>query len=235
MTYIRILYALVLISSLTMPLSAQQDSSYIVLARGEKINGKVEQKEPFLGTPYILFNDSTRYEMKDLRAYQNSDGYFAKLKTSWSPTFVKRTIKGKIDFFSRTQWFMFPGNMQTVTTPGGPMTIGAGPTVQTQTEEYFCKNGIDVLEADYGNLKDALADNPQSMAYLNEYHTLQTWQWSLAGGGLALVIAGLATMEKGSKKPPGLIFVGASVSFSAWIPYLLKSDKIQLAIKVYNK
>lgn len=41
-----------------------------------------------------------------------------------------------------------------VSTPG---------SFNTSTVEYFSKNGGDILEADYGNLKVALADNPESM------------------------------------------------------------------------
>ncbi|MFA6540604.1 MAG: hypothetical protein WCT99_03305 [Bacteroidota bacterium] len=78
-------------------LHAQQaDSSFLHLSTGEKKFSKVEFNDPFLSRSYILFNDSTRYELKEVKAYQNSDGYFAKYPGR-SAKMVKRVIAQKKD------------------------------------------------------------------------------------------------------------------------------------------
>ncbi|MFA6540601.1 MAG: hypothetical protein WCT99_03290 [Bacteroidota bacterium] len=209
----------------------QPDSTFLHLNTGEKKFGKVEFKDPFLSRSYILFNDSTRYELKEVKAFQNSDGYFAKLPGR-SARVVKRVIAGKVDFFSETQSYYHVGNSFSYNTPMGTMTSTTPGSFSTTTIEYFCKDGSELQDASYSNLRTALADNTKSMQLLDEYRTMNYFKYGIGTVGLAIIVAGITAKDGPSKNT---VIAGAIVVNLAWIPSLMQGGKIDQAIRVYNQ
>ena len=220
---------------ITLPFTnAQEYKSYIKLRNGQTIFGKVEYKSPFLGTPYILMDDSKEYSFDDILLYQNEEGYFRRVDST-DNYFAERIVEGKIDLYKKTFDFYSPGYVMSTPGPGGMSisTFGGGYSYSIEFD-YFSKNNGDLLEASYGNLLEALADNNESISHLKTYNTLRYVTYGLIGSGVALLIAGLATSTK--EKPNfGLMIVGGVVGLSSWIPHLIGKDEYNQAIEVYNR
>jgi hypothetical protein len=56
--------------------------SRLILNNGRTIWGKAELKDPFLAKDYILFNDSLKYDTKDVLAFENDEDYFARVENT---------------------------------------------------------------------------------------------------------------------------------------------------------
>ncbi|MBI1806243.1 MAG: hypothetical protein HYR76_04225 [Ignavibacteria bacterium] len=212
---------------------AQDTSGVIQLASGQRLTGKVEYKQPFLAKPYVLLNDSIKYKIEEIRAFQCANGYFAKLPKS--SKVVRRTLQGKIDLYQDVQSYFIPGQSYTVNTPGGSFVQSTPASFNTYTLDYFSKNGGDILDASLGNLKTALVDNPESMKYLSEYQTLNLVQWGLVGTGLGMVITSFLTATKEDGPNKGLLIGGGVTAVLGWIPKLMKDGKMEDAVRVYNQ
>ncbi|MBI5216816.1 MAG: hypothetical protein HY960_13775 [Ignavibacteriae bacterium] len=241
-TIITIIIAVLLVSA---SVAAQQSTSFILLENGQTVNGKVELKQPFLATPYLMLNDSIKHPLEEVKVYQNEDGYFAKVRSranffttgvldlSSGEKFVKRTLTGRISLFEEQGSRFIGGHSFTTSTPGGSFTHTTPSSFQTYTLDYFSKDDGDVLEVSISNLKKAMEDNPVSMEYLNEYQTLGYVQYGLAIGGLGMVVAGAATSTK-EEFNTGLVLGGAVVAVLSWIPKLIRDGKMEDAVRVYN-
>ncbi|MBI5474398.1 MAG: helix-turn-helix transcriptional regulator [Ignavibacteriae bacterium] len=190
----KLLTTIILTCIICSTLTAQTDSSYILLSSGGRIAGKVDMHQTFLRTPYLTLNDSIKYTLENVQAFQNSEGYFGKVAGT-KTSMVLRMSQGKLDLYRATQSSWTAGHSYSFSTPGGMQTVSTPGSFNTSTAEYFSKNGGDILDADYGNLKVALADNPASMRHLNTYRTLNYVQWGLAGGGVALIAGGLTLKQ----------------------------------------
>lgn len=213
--------------------AAQTDSSFIVLQSGEVVTGKVEYKSPFLGTPFLLMNDSTGYQLEQVQSYQNEKGYFCRVDKD-KGRFVRRVIRGNIDLYRETATFFFPGSSMSYSTPAGTQYIITPGGHSTTDFDYFSKGDGEILEASYDNLLSALSDKEESVDHLKTYHTLKYVSYGLIGGGLGLLVAGLATSSKDNLNT-GLVVTGVVVAVSSWIPYLIGGSEYEKAISTYNR
>jgi hypothetical protein len=179
-------------------------------------------------------NDLKEYSIDNIMLYQNEDGYFRKIDSTYD-YFVERIIEGKIDLYREALTFYSPGHVMSAPGPGGmQMTTFGGGYSSSIEFDYFSKDDGDILEASYSNLLEALADNNESINHLKTYNTLRYIQWGLIGSGITLLVAGLATSTK--EKPNfGLMAVGGVVGLSSWIPHLIGKDEYNEAIEVYNR
>jgi len=221
-----------IISFLTVCLNGQSEGSHIQLSSGEKISGKVELKHPVFSTTYLMFNDTIKYSLNKIKSFQNGEGYFGRVADS-ETKIVKRTVEGRIDLFEETKSSWSGGNQISYNTPRGTQTFSTPNVFNTYTLSYFSKNGGDILDADYSNLKEALADNAESMRHLSIYQTLNYVQYGLVGSGLAIMIGGVATIKK-ERMNEGIITTGAIVAVLGWIPHLIKGTELQKAVNIYN-
>jgi len=209
----------------------QQDTTnFIQLNAGEKKIGKVELHDPFLSRSYLLLDDTTRIEIKDIFAYQNNDGYFVRVPNS--TMLLKRVKQGKVDLFSKTVSQYQAGTSYSFNTPGGMVTNTTPGYMTTASIEYFSKGDQPVQDVSYSNLRKALADNTESMKRLDEYRTLNYFKYGLGIAGLGIVVAGLAAKDGPSKNT---IITGAVIMNLAWIPSLMQGGKLDTAINAYNK
>ncbi len=168
------------------------DSSFIQLNSDKILNGNVELKSPFLRSRYLLFNESTKYDISAVKAFQNEEGYFVKVKYGFfkQEKLAKRVQRGKIDLYSV---YVHSGSGVPIFTTGH---LSLGVSIPAKVD-YFSKNGQDVQKASYGNLKKALFDNPESMKYLNAHRTLQFVAIGMVVAGLTTIIVSVANVEKG--------------------------------------
>lgn len=77
------------------------------------------------------------------------------------------------------------------------------------------------------------------MKYLNEYKNLSYIQSGLIVTCLGLFIAGVTQIEDDgfgiSSTAKGLIIGASVIGNLTWIPYFIKPEKIEKAIKAYNE
>ncbi len=222
--------------------TSEKDSSevkeYIIQNSEEQIFGKVEYNKANLFSTEMshFLVDSTRYEIKDVKAFQNSESYFAKIYME--DDFVKRESEGKIDLYSTTYNYGggSGGTFNTITTPHGSFTtFSPGFSGGTSTINYFSKDGGKVLNANYDNLREALKDNIESMALLDDYRTLNYVQYGAGIIGIGLIASAFIGVDKDTKPNFGTIALGGIIAnIGIWIPSMVKSNKLQESIKVYN-
>jgi len=223
--------------------TTEKDSSelqeYLLLNNGDMIFGKVEYKLSkklfHKNSGRFIINDSTNYEASKVKAFQNSKGYFAKI--SGEDDFVKREAEGKIDLYSTTyNYGGTGGTFNTINTPHGSFTTFIpGSYGGSQTVNYFSKDGGEVLNADYNNLREALKDNPTSMAFLDEYRTLNYVKYGAGIVGLGLIASSFIGVDKENGPNFGTMAIGGIIAnIGIWIPTFSQDEKLQESIKVYN-
>ena len=212
--------------------------SFIILKSKERIVGKVELKSPFLGSQYLLFEDTAKIALEQIRAFQNEDGYFVAAHGGGMygmPKLFKRTQAGKVNLFTAYQMYSSPGSFNSISTPGGRMTQHTPGITTFARFEYFSKDTSDIMAASRDNLMEALSDNPKSIQLLREHKRLGTAKVLLVLGGLGLIGSAFIGVDKDHPPSVGLLVAGGVVANLSWIPGLMQSDKIEKAIEVYNK
>jgi hypothetical protein len=235
-------FALLFLSTLN--IIAQQDTSTysidrsvsgsrLILNNGKTIWGKAELKDPFSAKDYILFNDSLKFDAKDVLAFENDEGYFARVENT--NDFAKRIEKGKIDLYVEYSYHFAPGISHTYAHPGGSSTMFTPGGFSSTRYEYFSKDGSPVRDASYSNLSEALKDNEESLSYLRSHRTLSYFKWGSVIAGAAIIAVQLAKMDKETPPSFGGIILGAAVINLSWIFHFNQAGKIEKAIEVYNR
>lgn len=208
-----------------------ESTEFVELATGSRLAGRVELHDPAFRGAYLTIDDSARVDLDDVRAYRSGEGYFRRISGNGSK-FARRVRVGRLDLYQRAQFVVSP-MMMMPGAPGAPpmMTGGVGSNA---TFDFFAKGDGDVHPLKYGPLRDAVSDDPQSLRYLNQYRTLGFVQGGLVAAGLGLVAIGLSQLEK-QEPPPPLLFVGAGVASTAWIPHVMRGGKLRDAVDSYNR
>jgi hypothetical protein len=212
--------------------------SFIILKSRETIYGKVELKSPLFGSEYLLFNDTAKYSIQQIRAFQNDQGYFANLYTGgyYSPQkLVKRTQTGKVSLYTTYQMYSTAGSWNSISTPGGRVTHYNPGTTTFARFDYFSKDTSDILPASRDNLLAALSDNPRSIQLLREHKNLGVAKIVLVLGGLGLIGSAFIGVDKDHPPSVELMVAGGIVANLSWIPYFMQTGKIENAIEVYNR
>lgn len=210
---------------------SQDSNTFIILKTGEKLFGKVEYKTPLFATSYIIFDDSTEYQLSKIKSFQDNTGFYSSVPESMK--FVKLIKEGKINLYRETVTFSSPGMFSTMSTPGGTISTFHPGTSSSLDFDYFSKDSNGLMDASYSNLLQALADNNTSVEHLKTYRTLSFVTYGLVGGGIVTMIVGLATSDK-DKANIGMLVAGGVIAVSAWIPYLIAQSEYDEAIMSYN-
>ena len=202
---------------------------HVLMNDGTKKFGKVELHDPSTSTSYLTIDSTLKIDLYDVQAYQTSEGYFRKLFTGElldknDFTFLKRTTIGKVDLYSNVSWST---QFNPVTGKNTVMTMKV-----SSSQDYVTKSGYHLLEIDYGNLRELLADNTKSMQHLEEYETLNYYKYGAAGVGTLFVLSGASKNINTGKY---YFFAGAACFSLAWIPYLLQEAVLRDAVTEYNR
>lgn len=168
-------------------------------------------------------------------AYQNQDGYFARVEAGNSyDDFAKRILDGpRIDRFytSRTTYDYGYGY--------SPYGYGM-PRTSRKRIYFFSKDNGPLYLVNFENLEMALADNAASMEMLSRYRRDKVINTGVSIIGAGLLAAGTLTSINNSQSPNGsiqvspLMYAGVGVLGAQFVINLFQKDKLTQAMEVYN-
>lgn len=214
--------------------SAREGRFFIKQQNGQIIYAnKIQLKSPLFKQNHFLLDDSLKYNPSTVAAFQNEQGYFARVDYGNSyDDFAKRVLDGpRIDKFytSRTVYddqFMYGYN---------PYGYGM-PRTSRRRINFFSKDDGPLYLMDYNNLREALADNAASMQILQQYRRNKVINTgaSIVGVGL-LAIGSLSTIQnQQSSGISPLAYAGAGILGAQFVINLFQKDKLTQAMEVYN-
>lgn len=215
---------------------------FIQLQNGQIVyTDKLQYKSPLFKQSYFLLNDSLKYNPSMVDAFEDEDGYYARVEVgNSSDAFAKRLLDGpRIDKFytSRTSYDYNPYGY-------GYGAYGyGGPNTSRRRIYFFSKDDGPLYLFDYDNLEAALADNAASMALLRKHRKdkLLNTGVSIVGAGL-LVAGGLVTAGNTHTNANSnttisvspLMYAGAGVLGAQLLINLFQKDKLTQAVEAYN-
>ncbi len=190
---------------------------------------KIQLKSPLFKQNHFLLDDSLKYNPGTVSAFQNQDGYFARVDYGNSyDDFAKRVLDGpRIDKFytSRTVYDY------------GYNPYGYGmPRTNRKRINFFSKDDGPLYLMDYDNLRDALADNAASMDILQKYKRNKLINTGISVIGTGLVVIGSYSSISGSQPQTisPLVFAGAGILGAQLVINLFQKDRLTQAMEVYN-
>ena len=227
-------------SSLAQTESGRPASYFLQLQNGEVIYGnRIQYKSPIFKSSHFLVDDSLKYNPSMVAAFQNDEGFFARVEAGNSyDDFAKRVLDGpRIDryYTSRT----------TYDYGYSPYSYGygyGGPRTSRKRIYFFSKDNGPLYLVDYQNLEQALADNASSMNLLRRYRKdkwINTGVTILGGGLLAAgAISSFGNSQDvnngGSINVSPLVYAGAGILGAQFVINLFQKDKLTQAMEVYN-
>lgn len=201
--------------------AAQDSSRFVQLKTGQKLYGAVIVSKD--GRQLTL--NGVRHSMESVSAYQNQDGYFARINTGGifaHDKFVRREKTGRVWLYNDWQTYWY----------GDPNLRWSS---QAYEPVYFSIGEAEPKRINVSNLKSSLSSNPASMRYLSQHETLTYVQIVLVVGGLAIIGSAFSGVDKEHPPSMGRLIGGGLVCNLAWIPHLIKGDLIMTAIEEYNR
>lgn len=220
----------------TKPISSEVEE-HLLRNNGEKVFGKFEfinGNHSFYGnTNTFVFEDSTRYEGDSIKAFQNRYGYFAKIFEE--NNYAKRKSEGNIDLYKEGPIIWPSGSSFTYHGASGQITTFAPIFAYGNKVEYFSKTNNKILTINYGNLREALKDNPKNMALLNDYKAMSFFKYGAGAIGLALIASVFIREDEDNYSMFARAGAGIlMISLSSFIHNKIQKQKLNEAIKVYN-
>ncbi len=222
---------------------AQSDSRYFVqLQTGEVYYAdKLRFKTPLFKQDHFLLNDSLKFSISSVAAYQNDEGYFARVAYgNRSESFAKRISDGPriSKFFTSTYDYYNSGFSPYGYGYGyGGFGMGAGPS--RRRIYFFSKDNGPLIPFEFENLAEALADNPSSMLLLSRHKRDKFIHTGISILGAGLLAYGVlnsvnSTNEFGQARLNPVIYAGAGIVAIPFAIQLFQKDKLTQAVEVYN-
>ena len=149
---------------------------------------RIDLERNYSGSLY-LWADSRRIHPEQVKFFNNNRGFFANVKdfnSSGETTFSERIRKGRINLYEAktVDWDSYDDIRY----------YSRQPSV-IESRNYYNKDYGALRKANYINLSEDLADNPQSMAFLHKYRSVKRTQIAMyVTAGLSL-IAGIVVMQ----------------------------------------
>ncbi|WP_299818184.1 hypothetical protein [uncultured Pontibacter sp.] len=212
--------------------NTRQGRYFIKQQNGQVIYAnKIRLRSPLFKQNHFLLDDSLQYNPSTVAAFQNEDGYFARVDYGNSyDDFAKRVLDGpRIDKFytSRTVYDYGYGY--------NPYGYG-GPRSSRRRINFFSKDDGPLYLLDYNNLREALADNAASMNILQQYRRNKVINTgvSIVGAGLLAVGSLSSIQNSGNTGVSPLVYAGAGILGAQLVINLFQKDKLTQAMEVYN-
>lgn len=220
-----------------------ESKEYVYLFTDSVIYGNVDYMQPFFGSAYLKV-DSLKVQLYKVKFYKNQTGFFANSKNinfSGTSSFSERVRKGRINLFEKENTTCNPGHF----TPTG---MYAGGTYYKTILNYYNRGFGDLKKANYKNLSVELADNPESIVYLNKFKSVRNTQNVLYVVGGAILVGGFATLvnktsdvdydtEPSPNVTGNLVAVGVGMGcfLVSYAISFSKPQHLRDAIDAYNK
>jgi len=203
----------------------------------------VEVKQPVFGRSFLLVDGLQRYDLNDVRYYDDETGHYVRttLPNSRRETTLRRDRQGRISLYSITSTQYAGngfGNPYGYGGFGRYYGYGGYPMYRTVKTEYFSKDNGPVQNMTIRNLAIATADNPGSSALLakaRSYQRLTTLSYVAAGG---VMLAGLFTTLNPNSSGPAispLIYAGIPLLIVPLVVGGKQQTSIRQAIALYNR
>ena len=241
---------------LTFTLSNAQEidesKNFIYKTDGSIVYGKhLSYKTPVFKENYFDL-DSLKIKSKNVKFYKFGEDFFGSIQEGRS-SFARRTIKGKINYYTLTN-IHYAAPIPNAGGFGG-MTSG---TTTTNNSYYYNTDYNSLKVANYENLSIDLQSNSESIVYLKKYHNAKKKRTiAYVLGGIAMVAGILTAAEKTgettnsfnpntgnfetsdvTKLRPVNLAIGL-IGFGTIVTTIISSKKkkqyIQKAIEVYNE
>lgn len=221
------------------------NKNFVYFYSDSVIYGRIIENKTFLRNSYFLV-DSIKIQTDLVKFYRNETGFYANTRAvsfSGASSFAERIREGKINLYENKTTTHVP-NQYNYTT--GKYTGGMSTT---NIKNYYNKGFGDLKKANYQNLSLDLADNPESMIYINKYKSKRDVQTVLCLVGGVSIIAGFATLINKTKawdesvlhpKPNvtgSFVAIGLGAA-SFWVSYFIELSKpahLRSAIDKYNE
>ncbi|WP_222840556.1 hypothetical protein [Hymenobacter sp. BT190] len=234
------------------PLPPAATTRYSVgLKTGQVYKGfDVLLKQPLLGRPYLLMDGQQRFELDQVRYYEDETGFYVRTtlpgRSSREST-LRRDKVGRISLYSITSTQYAGNGMGGFGGLGGYGRYGGfggypygfgGPMYRTTKTEYFSKDNGPIENLNVRTLALATADNQAATSLLlqaRQYQTYTTLSYVAAGG---LMVAGLVqSLNPNSNGPSISPLVYASLPLLI-VPLVLggkTQNNVRQAISLYNR
>ncbi|WP_324672012.1 hypothetical protein [Hymenobacter sp. GOD-10R] len=227
------------------PLPAETTRFAVGLKSGQVLRAyDVEVKQPVFGRSFLLVDGLQRYDMSDVRYYDDETGHYVRttLPKSRRETTLRRDRAGRISLYSITST-QYAGNGFGYPYGGyggfGRYGYGGfGPSYRTVKTEYFSKDNGPVENLTIRNLAIATADNAGSSALLakaRNFQRISTLSYVAAGG---VILAGLFTTLNPNSAGPSvspLVYAGLPLLIVPLIVQGKQQTSIRQAIALYNR
>lgn len=165
--------------------------SLVGLHTGEEIkHNNLRLKSPLFSRQYLLADQEIKYQLDNVRYYQNHDGYFLKwTKRSGNYEFMQREMEGAIEMYSvmRTNTSYDPN-------------MGMHSTTSSKLNFYRKQNG-DIKKVNGRNLSLDLAECPECLVEVKKGKTNSTISTVLFTAGMAIFVGTAASMLSKSPEP----------------------------------
>jgi len=190
-----------------------ETKNYLYLYSDSVIYSKfITFESPFFSEGYFIL-DSNEILSKKVKFYKKENDFYASLNYN---EFALRVCKGKINLYEIVKF---------------------GVNHTKYILNFYNKNFEDLKDANYTNLKIDLADNKESLLYLNKFKKIRNIQTVLCLVGGASILGCITTLPNNSSGTGNIIaLIGGGCCF--WASYFIsfsKPKQLRRAIDSYNK
>jgi hypothetical protein len=207
---------------------------------------KIRLRPDFSGS-WTIRADSRKVLTSQVKFFNNEDGFFANTRTLnflRQTSFAERIIEGKINLYQEVVYDDAPFEEDYYRFRDYRRQV-------VNTRMFFNKDFSDLKKVSYGNLNEAMADNPKSLALLKRYrNTKVTGIVMYVAAGAAIIASGVTLMSGSGITLDGkipslehrsytgsfvLLGLGAGLSLGGFLVGESGKKNIEKAIDNYNR
>jgi hypothetical protein len=192
--------------------------NFVVTRDGNKINSdEVKERSPLFSKSILKLDDGTKIPVKEVVAYQNGEGYFARLNNTGG--LLKRVHKGSLDIYQKIS-VTYNAPTYSTNSIGMGRWSGGGSTTKVA---YYLKKGVNgeavLMHGSNGRkIFDLVSDHTPSAELMERFNkkrkqltTISYINWAGAAGGLVMIFAARGPGSGTATAGGGLLF-GSMIS-----------------------
>lgn len=191
----KLLLSVMACTALSAGAQVSNTKNYVYLYSDSIIYAKKILLRPDFSGYWQLRVDSRRVPVDQVKFFNNEDGFFAntnKLSFNRFSQFSERIIEGKINLYQQRSYDPYDYDRSYRYGHGNEYNYGRNSAVAIST--YYNKGYADLKRVNYRNLQQDMADNPESMKFLNTYKKRSNLSKIMYATGAASMIAGVLSL-----------------------------------------